>query len=95
MPRDAISRLYDTARWRRRAAAQLAKDPLCAACRARGWTEEARAVDHIIPARQGDQFHFWSTPVQSLCLACHNAKRRADRGKPVKPWIGADGWPIS
>jgi 5-methylcytosine-specific restriction protein A len=84
---------YGTQRWRDRARLQLKQHPLCAACLARGIVEAANAADHIIEHR-GNSKLFWLGELQSLCPACHNAKRSKGKAKPTRDVIGDDGWPL-
>ena len=51
----------------------LRRQPLCADCLARGRTEAAAEVDHVLPLRLGGAA--WSADnLQSLCVECHRAK---------------------
>lgn len=88
-------RWYGTRRWRRIAAAQLLREPLCCMCLADGVVEPARVADHIEPHR-GDEAKFWSGELQSLCLSHHNADKQAIEkgGRPRRQRVGPDGWPI-
>lgn len=66
-------RLYSTARWKRRRAAQLRKQPWCEECqRSDVWTP-ATDADHIVPHR-GDERLFFTGALQSLCHTCHSKK---------------------
>ena len=74
---------YWTARWRAKAAAQLATEPLCVNCRKQGRITAASVADHPIPYR-GDYDLFWNQPLQSLCdqapWRCHSSvKQREER----------------
>ena len=69
----STARLYD-ARWQRASKAHLVAHPLCERCRSRGWTSQAKVVDHIKPHR-GDLDLFWDEDNwQSLCKRCHDIK---------------------
>lgn len=83
---------YNTTRWRRIRARQLAKEPLCAFCQMRGIAAVANTVDHIVPHR-GDAARFWSTTnLQSLCAPCHSSTKQA--AENIGPGAtGLDGWP--
>ncbi len=63
-------RLYSTA-WKKRRLNHLAKYPWCEECLSKGIYTEATDVHHVIPHR-GDVKIFWSSPLQSLCHACHS-----------------------
>lgn len=71
---------------------QLAANPLCEHCKAKGIITLAKEVDHIKPLSKGGT----DTPDnrQNLCVACHKAKTRRDMGYRDKPTIGLDGWPL-
>jgi 5-methylcytosine-specific restriction protein A len=90
---------YGTQRWRRRAAAQLAREPRCQMCLAEGKVTTARVADHI-EDHKGDWHAFWRGELQSLCFAHHNAKTRLTeterRTGRIQLQRGADerGWPL-
>lgn len=66
-------RLYGLPQWKRLRAGQLAAEPFCRRCGARG-TE----VDHIIPHR-GDLARFLDAGnLQTLCHRCHSRKTLAE-----------------
>ena len=78
----SIENLYWKAAWRRKAKAQLKKEPLCAWC-LKGYGKRdgrtltaAEVCDHIQPAV--DEKTFWNNEVQSLCKACNLQKGRTD-----------------
>lgn len=82
---------YWTNRWRKKAKAQLAAEPLCRMCRADGRTTAATIADHLDPHR-GDETLFWFGELQSLCKPCHDsAKQREEKGTIAR--IDDDGWP--
>jgi 5-methylcytosine-specific restriction protein A len=92
------SRWYGTQAWRNRAKAQLAAEPLCRHCRARGHVVEAEIADHI-EHHHGDAEKFWHGDLQSLCWGCHSSKTRDDEhartGRPrLLKGCGPDGVPI-
>ena len=66
-------KLYDTRRWKRIRARQLAKEPWCADCLKDSLYTPATIVDHIEPHR-GDPVKFFAGPLQSLCKPCHDRK---------------------
>jgi 5-methylcytosine-specific restriction enzyme A len=70
-----VKRLYDSARWKRRRAAQLRSEPFCRLCEDRGRVTEATVADHIEPHR-GDPVKF-DGPLQSLCASCHSAIKQS------------------
>lgn len=84
--------LYNTRRWQRIARAQLAAEPLCAFCAARGLVVPATVVDHVEP-HHGDRNKFWFGKLQSLCATCHGRDKRSEERKGFRPDIGPDGWP--
>jgi hypothetical protein len=67
---------YGSQRWRRRAKAQLAAEPLCRMCQADGRIEAATVADHIVPHR-GDWAAFWEGELQSLCAHHHNSDKHS------------------
>ena len=88
------SAMYNNPRWRAVRAAQLAREPLCRLCLARGQYTHATVCDHLQP-HHGDWAAFWAGPFQSLCQQCHSVdKQRAERNSRPRPAIGADGWPV-
>jgi hypothetical protein len=83
---------YGLQRWRRRAAHQLIREPLCAPCLALGRVELAQVADHN-PPHKGDWNAFRLGPLQSLCFQCHKRKW-ADDIHGFNCDIGDDGFPI-
>ena len=49
---------YHTQRWRRRAALQLKRQPLCAICLQNGQVVPTADADHVGP-HKGDEWAFW------------------------------------
>lgn len=88
---------YWTARWRNKAKAQLATEPLCAICLRHGRITAATVADHVEPHR-GDPVKFWEGKLQSLCdqapYRCHSSvKQREENGSgPIGNDL--DGRPI-
>jgi 5-methylcytosine-specific restriction protein A len=78
-------RWYNLALWRRRRAAQLAREPLCAYCRAEGRAAAATVADHKEPHR-GDWEKFIGGALQSLCHSCHSSVKQTEESAP--PWQG-------
>lgn len=70
----------------------LRQNPLCASCLKLGRARQAAELDHVVPLHKGgpDDEENW----QGLCLPCHKAKSREDRGLAERPEIGPDGWPL-
>lgn len=88
-----MARVYDLQGWKRARKQQLAREPLCKHCAARGVLTPAHHVDHIVAiARGGDWFD--ADNLQSLCHVCHNAKTARDEGHNVSSGCGVDGAPI-
>lgn len=71
------SPLYRTAAWRKRARAQLKREPLCCACQAEGKSVVARVADHTQPWTDANSF--WSGDLQSLCFSHHGRKSASER----------------
>ena len=86
---------YSLARWRRLRSAQLAAEPLCGTCAARGLVVPATVADHVEPHR-GDADKFWNGRLQSLCAPCHSRdKQREENGGRAIVAIACDGWPVT
>jgi 5-methylcytosine-specific restriction protein A len=75
----AIQRLYNTARWKRRRAEQLAREPWCAECLQLEQYTPATDADHI-ERHNGDLQKFFSGKLQSLCHAHHSRKTAEEVG---------------
>jgi len=83
---------YNNRRWRRRRRRQLAQQPLCEFCLAKGLVVPADVVDHI-EEHHGDRMKFWYGALRSLCRPCHERRHyRVPGGR--RSWIGVDGWPL-
>jgi 5-methylcytosine-specific restriction protein A len=67
------SPLYNTRTWQKVRAAQLAREPLCAACMKQGVMTAATVCDHIVAVRDGADFYAPGN-YQSLCAPCHHRK---------------------
>lgn len=78
---DAWHYLYTDPRygWRKRRAEQLAKEPFCRTCAAKGLRVRATEVDHIVP-HKGSVELFLHGELQSLCHRCHSRKTAAENG---------------
>jgi len=74
-------------RWHRR------RNPLCAECLRQGRTTAATCVDHVKPHRGDVQLLLDRSNLQSLCDACHSAKKQQRERLGFNTDVGADGWP--
>jgi 5-methylcytosine-specific restriction protein A len=69
-----------TYRWRQARKQYLIENPLCVMCAAKGRTEQAVTVDHIIP-HKGNKELFWDRKNwQSLCKQHHDSKTASQDG---------------
>jgi 5-methylcytosine-specific restriction enzyme A len=74
-------------------ARQLAKEPLCEMCKARGLIVAATVADHTIP-HHGDPELFYDTEnLTSLCSTCHSATKRMQETHGYSQAAGLDGMP--
>jgi hypothetical protein len=91
----AYRRLYNTARWRRIRADQLAREPLCRFCRKAGRVTPATVCDHVDPETK--QTDFYGGPFQSLCDAnpwrCHSSRKQQQERRGYSTDVGPDGVP--
>lgn len=80
-------RIYDTRRWKRVKARQLAREPFCRACASDGIETLAQEVDHVLPVEQGGA-PFATDNLQSLCSTHHSIKTGAfdKQGKSWTEW---------
>lgn len=89
-----MSRIYDTARWKRLRARHLAMFPLCQPCAAAGRTTAGRHVDHKHAISDGGDPFPAHDGLESMCPPCHSAKtaRGAEHGavRSTKPRKGCD-----
>ncbi|MDT7536172.1 HNH endonuclease signature motif containing protein [Sphingobium sp. SA2] len=77
----------------------LAQEPLCRLCAQKNppRVTAATIADHItqIADLPPGAPLYDITNLQPVCVACHDAKTRADNGwKAPKAVIGSDGWPV-
>jgi 5-methylcytosine-specific restriction enzyme A len=72
-------RWYGLARWKRKRAEQLNREPLCAYCEREGFTTPATVADHVQP-HHGDETSFWAGDLQSLCKTCHDGVKAIEEG---------------
>jgi 5-methylcytosine-specific restriction protein A len=72
-----VQRLYDR-KWKARREAQLSAQPWCEDCLGAGrWVP---AVDvHHVQRHQGDRSVFVTSPLKSLCRACHTVRTNNER----------------
>lgn len=85
---------YGSARWKRRRAAQLMREPLCRMCMEAGIATPATVADHR-EAHRGEPELFWKGELDSLCASHHSRdKQIMERGGKPRAAIAADGWPI-
>ena len=66
----AVQRLYDR-KWQARRKVQLSAHPWCEVCLSKGIYTPATDVHHVTPHR-GDKNIFLTSPLESLCHACHS-----------------------
>ncbi|MDJ0922107.1 MAG: hypothetical protein QNI84_13350 [Henriciella sp.] len=85
--------LYKTSRWKQRRKRQLAAQPLCEMCLARGITTLATIADHVEPHR-GDPIKFFEGELQSLCKSDHDSLKQQQEKSGFHRAIGVDGLPV-
>ena len=85
--------LYGSRRWRRKAKAWLALEPVCVMCKAKGEVTAATVADHVVPHR-GDEHLFWDGELQSLCKFHHDGTKQQRERHGYSREIGVDGWPV-
>jgi 5-methylcytosine-specific restriction enzyme A len=89
------TRLYGTERWRKIAAHQMRKQPLCVMCLERGQITPAQVADHIEPWKDSsDPNAFWFGKLQSLCASCHSGAKAEVEKRGYRTDIGVDGMPL-
>lgn len=102
------SKLYNTPGWTRLRKRQLAREPLCRMCLARGivndgklrrdgsYQEDPRrhflVADHIVPHRD-DPVAFYNGALQTLCPDDHDITKQREESRGYSNARGADGWP--
>jgi 5-methylcytosine-specific restriction endonuclease McrA len=89
-----MTRIYDTAAWKRARASYLRKHPLCRMHGERGRVVAATVVDHVVPVKDRPDLAWSSDNWQPLCRDCHEIhKKRIEQGSaPIGCTI--DGLPI-
>jgi hypothetical protein len=65
---------------------------MCRLCASNGRATAASIADHI-EEHHGDWNKFWLGELQSLCVNCHNSRKRLMTERGYDPTIGDDGWP--
>jgi 5-methylcytosine-specific restriction enzyme A len=85
--------LYGTSLWRKLAAAQMRRQPMCEECLRAGRVERATAADHVDGFTNYNEFV--TGRLQSLCHQCSSTKQRGHQAHAAKPWIGVDGMPVA
>ncbi len=89
-----MSRVYDTARWKRLRAQHLALWPTCQPCKAIGLAVLASHVDHKHAISDGGDPYPGHDGLESMCAPCHSAKtaRGPEHGaiRSSKPRKGCD-----
>ena len=88
----AYRHLYWTSRWRKKAKAQIAAEPLCRRCKAKGLAIPATVANHVTP-HKGDINLFWNGPLESSCKPCHDGETHSEERRGFSNAIGDDGWP--
>ncbi len=85
--------LYKTARWIAIRAHQLATEPLCRMCKARGVVTPATTVDHV-EQHHGNAEKFFAGPFQSLCDICHAGPKQSQERTGALRGCAPDGTPL-
>ena len=90
----AYRKWYKLPAWQRAREAQLAGQPLCERCDAKGRVTPATIVNHRTPHR-GD----WSLFIdpdnhESACKRCHDRVIQSEERLGYSSQIGDDGWPV-
>ncbi len=75
---DEETRFYSSSAWRRASKAHRQLEPLCRECFTNGRTQLGDLTDHIRPLRNGGA-PFDDANLQTLCDACHQAKRQQEQ----------------
>jgi 5-methylcytosine-specific restriction protein A len=69
----AAKRGYDAV-WRRLRSIVLANNPLCADCKAQGYTTLANEVHHVVKVQDDPSRRLDVSNLMPLCKACHSAR---------------------
>ena len=87
----ATARIHGSARWQAVRAQVLRDEPVCRECAARGLTEPATVVDHIVGVALAPDRAFDPTNLQPLCTSCNAWKSALERrGTGVDPGVGGE-----
>lgn len=70
-------KLYNTHKWRKLRRIFLNANPLCVACKSKGFKKPATVVDHVVRYKEGDDFYDESN-WQPMCAKHHNEKSAAE-----------------
>lgn len=80
-PKRPWKQWYNLAKWKRLAARQLARHPLCVRCTQVGRVEPATVVDHVVAHKGNVALFYDASNLQSMCIRCHNGwKQRVEHG---------------
>jgi 5-methylcytosine-specific restriction protein A len=82
---------YKTKRWQDIRSAQLASQPLCERCKARGYIVVATVCHHV--DKDSKATDFYRGPFQSVCQPCHDGDIQSEERLGFSKAIGPDGWP--
>jgi 5-methylcytosine-specific restriction enzyme A len=74
--RRADKAFYASASWIRLRRLKLAENPLCQPCQSNGQVVAAEQVHHILDRKDRPDLSLDYENLQSVCVPCHNAKRR-------------------
>lgn len=66
---------YSSTRWMKLRDLVRAEEPVCRACKAKGFVEPTHAVDHVVDRKERPDLAYERENLQGLCRQCHNAKR--------------------
>ena len=86
-------RWYWTARWKRRRAEQLARQPLCERCLKGGIVTTATVAHHRI-RHQGNETLFWDGELESVCKPCHDGEAQREEHGRLPQTLDSVGWPV-
>ena len=87
----ATARIHGSGRWQDVRAQVLRAEPICRACAARGLTEPATTVDHIVGVAAAPERAYDPTNLQPLCTSCNGWKTASERRRSgVDPGVGGE-----
>jgi 5-methylcytosine-specific restriction protein A len=84
--------MYNNRQWRARRLQQLTDHPLCNRCMDRGQVTAA-TVAHHVHRHEGNLEVFHTSPLESLCAACHDTDAKEQEAHGYSTAVGTDGWP--